>query len=78
MEEWYLVDDRDLQGWKRRRGLRDLPALHLWRRSALPRGPRGGGVQPQATPAQVAEQLIRSRQESIKSKQGRAPTSADQ
>ena len=30
---------------ERRRGLHDLPALHLWRRPALP---HDGGLQPQA------------------------------
>ena len=33
---------------ERRRGLHDLPALHLWRRSALP---HDGGLQPQAEAA---------------------------
>ena len=34
-----------LEGWCR---LHDVPALRLWRRSALP---HGAGLQPQATPA---------------------------
>ena len=33
---------------ERRSGLHDLPALHLWRRSALP---HDGGLQPQAEAA---------------------------
>ena len=35
-------------GMEGRRGLHDLPAVHLWRRSALP---HDGGLQPQAEAA---------------------------
>ena len=45
MEEWGYFNERDLQNWKRGRGLHELPALHLWRRPALP---HDGGLQPQA------------------------------
>ena len=37
-----------------RRGLHDLPALHLWRRPALP---HDGGLQPQAEAAAAGSAL---------------------